>query len=588
MLRDTCNVYVVRDGKNALIVDSGSGAVLQHLEDLGVSKIDWVLHTHHHRDQCQGSRIMPQGTRIAVPFHERPLFESAENFWRNKQIYDSYNNQSTYFTLTESIEVHESLLDYEPFHWRNHEFLVLPALGHTHGSIALVSVIDGARVAFTGDLIHSPGKVWSLTELQHSYGGPEGINLNSFSLRDLGRESLDLLLPSHGEPIGEPRGAIAETIENLRLYYRYMTGGKPTIDLTFNRLLPHLLVSPHSCCTFYVLLSESGRAMLVDYGAASTDHFYAHVRQFESWELQRFVEHSIRELEEDYGVRSIDVVIPTHYHDDHTCGIPHLQKRYGVKLWALENMVNILENPREYNVPCLLPYPMKVDRPIADGETVSWEEYELKVVHFPGQTEYHMAMAVEVDGKRVVFTGDSVGDGGEGLVQPIIHRNIVTPENHLKCARKLAELQPEILAHGHGGWIPVDSRKVATLMGRAEKTRMMFETLLPDPPEIGVNPAWIRLVPYQSEVCPGQELVLELEVRNYKDRPIRVEAELVLHQGWRFSPGTGRISVGPGETRRIPFKVSVGSRRDRFGIAADVTLDSGRLGQITEAIIRVK
>ena len=125
-------------------------------------------------------------------------------------------------------------------------------------------------------------------------------------------------------------------------------------------------------------------------------------------------------------------------------------------------------------------------------------------------------------------------------------------------------------------------------MDRAEKTREMFETLLPDPPEIGVNPGWIRLVPYQSEVSSGQKLILELEVRNYHDHPIAVEAELVIHRGWSCSPETGRMGVEPGEAGRIPFTVSVGTRRDRFGIAADITLDSRHLGQIAEAIIKVK
>ena len=160
MLRDTCNVYILKDGEDALLIDFGSGAVLQNLGELGISGLEWVLHTHHHRDQCQGDKLLPDSTKIAVPFHERPLFEEAENFWRNKQIYDSYNDQSTYFTLTKSIEVDQALKDYETFRWRGYEFFVLPAMGHTHGSLVLISEIDGEKAAFTGDLIHSPGKVF--------------------------------------------------------------------------------------------------------------------------------------------------------------------------------------------------------------------------------------------------------------------------------------------------------------------------------------------------------------------------------------------------------------------------------------------
>jgi glyoxylase-like metal-dependent hydrolase (beta-lactamase superfamily II) len=52
---DTCNVYVVRDGPHALLIDAGSGGIARHLAADGVNAVEWVLHTHHHRDQCWGT-----------------------------------------------------------------------------------------------------------------------------------------------------------------------------------------------------------------------------------------------------------------------------------------------------------------------------------------------------------------------------------------------------------------------------------------------------------------------------------------------------------------------------------------------------
>src|SRR3954454_17752169 len=54
LLEDTCNVYIIPRNGRAVLVDFGSVKILQHLADLGVSKVDWVLHPHHHRDQAQG------------------------------------------------------------------------------------------------------------------------------------------------------------------------------------------------------------------------------------------------------------------------------------------------------------------------------------------------------------------------------------------------------------------------------------------------------------------------------------------------------------------------------------------------------
>ena len=80
-LRDTCNVYVLKDGNRALLIDFGSGHVMDLLGQIGVSRVEAILHTHHHRDQCQGdSRAAAERIPIAVPEHERYLFEDAENF----------------------------------------------------------------------------------------------------------------------------------------------------------------------------------------------------------------------------------------------------------------------------------------------------------------------------------------------------------------------------------------------------------------------------------------------------------------------------------------------------------------------------
>ena len=45
----------------------------------------------------------------------------------------------------------------------------------------------------------------------------------------------------------------------------------------------------------------------------------------------RFVEHHLQELRQRWGVHTLDLAVPTHIHDDHTAGIPHLQRRYGTR-----------------------------------------------------------------------------------------------------------------------------------------------------------------------------------------------------------------------------------------------------------------
>ena len=186
LLQDTCNVYLVRDGSRGLLIDFGSGKILDYLPGLGISKIDWILHTHHHRDQCQGDyRAVERSIPIVVPAHELHLFADAENFWRNRRVFHLYYVRNDFNTLTENVPVASVLRDYGTFRWNNRDIFVLPTPGHTLGSVSLIMEIDGKKTAFTGDLMHSPGKLVNLWDTQVNYGGAEGIDLGSFSLARL-------------------------------------------------------------------------------------------------------------------------------------------------------------------------------------------------------------------------------------------------------------------------------------------------------------------------------------------------------------------------------------------------------------------
>ena len=87
---ETTNVYVLRDGDAALLIDVGDGGVLDHLASIGVKRVEWVLLTHHHREQLQGHRRL-QGAKLAGPEAERALFEQPASFRKMKpRLSDRY------------------------------------------------------------------------------------------------------------------------------------------------------------------------------------------------------------------------------------------------------------------------------------------------------------------------------------------------------------------------------------------------------------------------------------------------------------------------------------------------------------------
>lgn len=595
LFRDTCNVYLIRQGRRGLLVDFGSGAILEHLPALGVEQVDWILHTHHHRDQCQGDfKAVARRIPIAVPAHEHHLFADAENFWRNRRIFHLYYVRNNFNTLSRSVPVARKLEDYTSFRWGELDLFVFPTPGHTPGSISLIATIDGRRVAFTGDLIYAPGKIWTLYDTQVNYGGAEGIDLGIYSLARLAEQSPELLLPSHGEPIRDPSTAIPETIRRLTEYYRFQTGSEPS---EMNRALvvsPHLIAHYQTNSSFYAILSDSGKAMFIDYGSASSTHFRVFEQETSTTSRIRFVEHSIQTLQKHHGVRSIDVAMPSHMHDDHINGFPHLIRHYGTKIWCYENMKDVLENPRGYNLGCILGEPIPVDRTFRHGERFRWEEYEFEITHSPGHTEYQMALFVTIDGRRVAFTGDAffatLKDGT--MRHNLIFRNQVTSECHLKSIRNLIEHEPELIAPGHGQPFAVDRKIMEATYEKFKRQRQFFIDLLPEGgTEFGLDPSWVSLYPYQLLARPGEALNVEVRVRNYKPEPMQVEVALVTPREWEVNPEVVRLEIAGRAEGRRTVRVEIPAQwtppAPRFAITADVVRDGDYLGQVTEAVVEL-
>ncbi len=596
LLRDTCNVYVLKDGNRGLLIDFGSGHVLNLLGEIGVTRVDAILHTHHHRDQCQGdARAAAERIPIIVPQHERYLFEDAENFWRNRRIFELYNVKNDFFTVTQNLPVADVLHDYNTYRWGAHELLIYPTPGHTLGSVSLIGAVDGKRVAFTGDLIQSPGKVVNLYELQYSYGNTDGVDYAIYSLTRLREQGPELVCPSHGEPFTSAAAGIDDLIRKLRGWYSaYDPGATLTIDNKPYAVTPHLVASYQTTSSSYALISDSGKALFVDYGAASSNFCFTYIAQTGVHDRMGFVEHTLDELKARYGLKSVDVAMPSHMHDDHLNGFPHLARHHGTKVWCYENMVDVLQNPRGYNLGCILGEPIKIDRTFRDGETFKWEEFEFQVFHSPGHTEYQMVLFSTIDDARVAFTGDAFFPRGDGTLRHnLIFRNWVENDSHVKSIRTILEHEPNIVAPGHGKPFLSNRADLENLKARLEDQQKYFFDVIADPDcDFGLNPGWARLYPYQLQAKTGSSAAVELRVRNYRSSPMRLEAALVAPAGWKASPEVQEFTVAPKGDGSAGFSVSVPENWDRekprVALAADIRADGQYLGQIAEGVADVQ
>jgi len=218
-------------------------------------------------------------------------------------VFHNYTVRNDFQTITRDLPVAGVLHDYEKFRWGSYEFLIYPTPGHTVGSISLIGHVDGRKVAFTGDLIHSPGKVINLYDLQYQYAMPDGVDFAIFSLTKVRESGVELACPSHGEPMPSPESGIQELIDKLKDWFQFYGWGGPTrltIDNKPFAVTPHLVCSHQTTSTFYAIISDSGKALFVDYGSASWNYFFEFKDATAAPERIRFVEHTIPELQAHY------------------------------------------------------------------------------------------------------------------------------------------------------------------------------------------------------------------------------------------------------------------------------------------------
>ena len=152
----------------------------------------------------------------------------------------------------------------------------------------------------------------------------------------------------------------------------------------------------------YALLSDDGAALLIDYGY----DFTTGLPDGTDRSSRRPWLETIPALKRDFGIDRVEVAIPTHYHDDHVAGFNLLRDVEGTQVWAPSNMTAQLEEPTRFDLPCLWYDPIPVDRELSFSRPFRWHEYEIAVHELPGHTLYAAAIEFEVDGRRVVATGD--------------------------------------------------------------------------------------------------------------------------------------------------------------------------------------
>lgn len=579
---DSCNVYVVKKGDRAVLIDFGTGRVMDLLKETGIRKVEAVLLTHHHRDQAEGlQRAVREQIPVFVPETEYGLVAEASHMWQAREIYNNYNNRQDRFSILESVPA-QPLRDYEIRSFGGMDFFILPTPGHTTGSISIVVETGEGKTAFTGDLVYAPGKVWSLAATQWSYNGGEGIPYTILSLLDLSERDIRWLLPSHGEPM-ETKAAVEPTVDRLARL-RNLRGQNPRLfqlrERPYEKITEHVLFNRTSMANSYVLLSESGKALMIDFGY----DFMAGPAFGTDRSARRPWLYTIPSLMREFGVSSIDACIPTHYHDDHVAGINLLKRVYGTKVICPEEYADILEHPDYYDIPCLWYEPISIDRRVKCGQPFRWEEYEITPFALSGHTRFAAGFLFEADGQRFLCTGDQYS-GGDGRMPNYVYKNIFDYSDFSRSAQLYETLRPDWILSGHWPWIRPDQAFFKALKEDGEQLEQLHRQLLPENGERNPgNDFHLVFFPYQKEICCGESFQAEVKLLAEQDEEVKLS--LLLPEGFLCEEPEQPLQKGE---RSCTFTVKAPQREMRRArIGCRMWTRDGCLGTQAEMLVTVK
>ena len=603
---DICNVYVIKSGELGLLIDLGTGEVLDHLKEIGINKIEWVLFTHHHREQTQGyPRLKNTGAKVAVPEVEKALFETPLNFRKMAPaLSDAFTVHGASYVrpAITPIKADRTFAKMDDFTWQGIELWCIETAGNSPGSLSYITKKEGEWIAFTGDVMLQGSKLHTWFDTEWDYGFSKGIYALYNSLGQLEGYPLKKMLPSHGPIIENPLPQLQALRNTLREFNKlYLRGwevstfagadqdrvSQPTTVPHVWQVTKHLFKfrGPEFWPNFHMILADNGHALIVDCGLFKKE----------------FLDKSIALMKERLGLKQIDVVLVTHMHGDHCLEAPHLRDMHGAKIWTMNRVVAPVSRPLHFDYCAQVNTYGKgidsiaFDKVFQEGDTFTWEGFKLTVDWMPGQTEFALCLHGIIDGKKVAFTGDNIfgssSDPSQNGHEAVVARNsCILEEGYIYAAKYLKKLQPDLLLGGHSWAMAEPAKLIDRYLEDALKLKEYFEKLSFEKDYRWMyDPYWVRMEPYRVVLGKNNAAEARLMMRNFDAVPISMKVEIVLPEGFKAEPAIISTMVAGESTTSIPIQISC-TKETVKGLhltALDITRKGKRAGQLFDFILWV-
>ena len=584
------NTGILRDGDRALLIDPSGISLQTTLTELGITNIEQILFTHHHRDNTSGFPIS-DNVRIGVPESEKQWFTEVETFWNDpKYRWHLYNCHPHNLMRANAMLVTDTYTEGSQIEWGPAIIRVLETPGHTDGSITYLVDVDNIRFAFSGDLIYDEGKIWELYSLQK---GQQTTDYHGFlgardelkdSLEKVGKSLPTALIPTHGVVMKNPNVAIDALLHQLTYCYdKYVSISAlrhyfPKLFTEFEGRADHMPIREgkpppdflRHIGTTWLIISDTKEAFVMDCGSPNV------IKQ-------------IQQLQSDGEISEVTQFWVTHYHDDHVNAIPEFQATFLCETIADGIVAKVIENPKGYRLPCISPAVTRVDRVTRDGDSWTWNEFTMTAYHFPGQTYYHGGLLVEGHGVRMFFSGDSftmagIDDYCSG------NRNLLGEGvGYENCIRRIQQLKPTHIFNCHvDPAFDFTDREIEFMLDTLAEREKCYGDLFPwDHANYGMDDQWIRCCPYEQDVAPGENASLQVEITNHSLESRTAIAQPILPESWGIEVDTAETTIPPKSDGYIQFSIPIPQHCDvieRVVIPVEITYNDKPLGQFREAI----